>query len=104
MIKSFRGRILTDGGGESGIERIRLSTNNGLTGYRIIAFKIIAGDPTDVAHEAVYLLYTRPPPAVIDEINFANPTLLGCGVWSNSATGANYPEDVTIVFDNTVVN
>ena len=104
MRKTFRDRILTDCGGDSSIHKIRLSTNDGLTGYRVNSFQIIPADPTDTAYEVVYLLYTTKPAEVTDEINFANPALLACGLWSSSGTGASNPEDMTIIFDNTTIN
>ena len=49
MIKSFRGK-LADGGQDT----IRLGTNKGLTGYRIIKFQVIASETvTGGAQESV---------------------------------------------------
>ena len=40
MKKTFRGQLAEDD-----VEKIRLSTNNGLTGYRIVKFELLPADP-----------------------------------------------------------
>ena len=49
-IKSFRGMMNTDSGGDS-TGSIILHTNNGTTGYRITKLQIIPKDPTDTTNE-----------------------------------------------------
>ena len=50
MRKTFRGQMTT---GDTQI--IRLSTNNGLTGYRIVKFQILSRNPGDDDYENVFL-------------------------------------------------
>ena len=99
MKKSFRG-LLADGAQDT----IRLSTNNGLTGYKIHKFQIINNIPGTLDHENIVKLYTREQSAVDGTVNFEDPTLLGCAFRSGDATANNYPEDITVIFDNTTFN
>jgi len=101
-IKSFRGLMVTDSGGDS-TETILLHTNTGLTGYRITKFQIIPKDPTDTTNEAVLQIF-KVPTASTDEIDFSNSSLLGCAYWSNHLSGTIYPEDTVVIFDNTIFN
>jgi len=102
MIKSYRGLITTDAGGDS-TSIINLHTKDGKTGYKIVKLKIIPKDPTDTTNESVLQIFTVPT-ASTDEINFDNPTLLGCAYWSNHLSGTIYPEDTVVIFDNTIFN
>jgi len=99
MIKSFRG-LLADGGQDT----IRLSTNNGLTGYKIKKFDIINNVPGTLDHESVVKIYTREQTTIDGTVNFEDGGLLGVAFRSGDATSNNYPEDITVIFDNTVFN
>jgi len=103
MKKSFRGK-LKDGE----VETIRLSTNNGLIGYKIVKLQLIAEDPATDAHESVVQIFTtnndetgspRSASAVID---FTDPTLLAVGFYENAGGGTVSKLD--IIFDNMTVN
>jgi hypothetical protein len=101
-IKSFRGLMNTDSGGDS-TDTIVLHTNDGSTGYRITKLQIIPKDPTDTTTEAVFQIFTVPT-ASTDEIDFSNQTLLACAHYSNHLSGTLYPEDLIVVFDNAIFN
>jgi hypothetical protein len=101
-IKSFRGLMNTDSGGDS-TDTIVLHTNDGSTGYRITKLQIIPKDPTDTTTEAVFQIFTVPT-ASTDEIDFSNQTLLACAHYSNHLSGTLYPEDLVVIFDNAIFN
>jgi hypothetical protein len=99
MNKSFRG-LLKDGN----TERIRLSTKQGLIGYKVNKFQTIQQDPgTQTEH--VVKIFSVEPGTPTDTVEFTDPTLLAVaylhsGPAASSATVANE----IIIFDNVVVN
>ena len=101
MIKSFRG-LLAD----EEIERIKLSTNDGLTGYTIKKFEIISETPGIGDADHVVQLFSVPQTAASATVNFDNPTLMGVAFVRMDANNV----DITarygkhIVFDNVTVN
>ncbi len=97
MIKSFRGKLADDT-----VRRIRLSTHNGLIGYKINKFQVMPTD--DAAIEASVQVYSIEPGTVTNLITFEDPTLLGAIYFSMSNNSGPYPEDQTVVFDNTIIN
>jgi len=98
MIKSFRGLML-----DGTIKTIRLSTNNGLTGYKIKKFQLIPNQPGAQSTEAVVKIYTVPQTTADATITFDDPTLMGVGFFRSNASAA-FATDVVIVFDNVIVN
>ena len=98
-MKSFRG-LMTNGDQE----QINLSTNNGKTGYKIVKFKIILGNPSAESSEAVVKIFANKQTSITDKINFSDNDLLGAGFWTNEAAAHQNPEDVTIIFDNVIFN
>jgi len=100
MIKSFRG-LLADGEKDT----IRLSTNNGLTGYKIVKFTIISELPGTTSYESIVKLFTLDPAAVTQTIDFSDGSLLGVAYIENRNQddhGAN--EAVRVVNDNMIFN
>ena len=104
MNKSFRG-LVADGD----IQRIRLSTNNGLIGYRIVKLEAIPQNPfTANSENAVTVFSTqtnatgavRTPSIVLD---FSDPTLLAAAIVDNSDS-YNYSTDPLVIFDNVKFN
>jgi len=102
MIKTFRGLMNTDSGGDS-TDTIVLHTSDGSTGYQIKKLQIIPKDPTDVTTEAVFQIFSVPT-ASTDEIDFSNQELLGCAYWSNHLSGTIYTEDMIVIFDRMIFN
>ena len=99
MIKTFRGR-LTNGGKET----IRLSTNDGKTGYQIRKFQIISDTPGAASHELVSKIYSIDPTSAVDGVvNFTDPTLIAVATYQDdSGVGAGPNEHV--IWDNLTIN
>ena len=98
MIKTFRGR-LEDGG----LETIKLSTKQGLVGYKINKFDIISGDPMGAATESVVKIFTTPVTTAVASVDFTDPTLVGVATYSETDS-LNYPLTQSIIFDNKTFN
>ena len=98
-LKSFRGKLA-----HNNIETIRLSTNDGLTGYRIVKFQIMNNIPGTLDYENIVKVYTIEQAAVDGEVDFSDQTLLAAAFASGDATANNYPEDHTIIIDSEIFN
>ena len=103
MIKSFRG-LLADGEQET----IRLGTNDGLIGYRIVKFQIMSYLPTSGGHkEHVVQIWkvkqTSAPTVAPAPVDFDNGLLLGAA-WSLSSDSPAYASTQDILFDSEVFN
>ena len=97
MIKTFRG-LLVDGGQVT----IRLSTNKGEIGYRIVKFQLMGNQPGAANGEHTMKLYTRKPDAVDAIVDFSDQTLLAAS-WF--ATDKDYQRSTEIIiFDNVKFN
>ena len=96
-IKSFRGQLA-----DSEIERIRLSTNQGLIGYKIVKFQIMAQDPNEDLENSIKIFTVAQTSASV-AVNFNDPTLLAATmIWSN--TSQVYVHESNIIFDSMVFN
>ena len=98
MSKTFRGIIA-----DEGIEKIRLGTNNGLTGYRVVKFECIYQDPGGTNGEAVMKIFTVPQSTTTDKIDFSDPTLLAAAYIENRNNNDSFGGQ-TIIFDNVIFN
>jgi len=99
MIKSFRG-LLADGEQDT----IRLSTNDGLTGYKIHKLMIIPYAPFAAGGDQwnVVQIFKHAPATIDALIDFADQSLLGCAI---SAQTVGVPYGVThVVFDSEIFN
>lgn len=96
MIKSFRGQIADDT-----TTTIRLSTNNGLTGYRIVKFEAMPVNP-DTNVETTIAIFKQKVDRSTD-VDFNSPLLLASILYSTSASNLYNPMPV-IIFDNEVFN
>ena len=102
MNKTFKGKLA-----DQGQLRIRLSTNNGLTGYKIIKFLAFpAGSTSNFSYESFIQLFSTERDSVPGDgvPDFDDPTLLAAAYYTQSASGATNPEDLTVVFDTKVIN
>ena len=99
MNKTFRGRLSN---GDQ--ERVRLSTNNGLQGYRIVKFGLINKNIGDVDYSGVVKVYTKEQDSVDNDVDFTDPTLVAAGYLTTDATSTQFPEDLIIIFDSLVFN
>ena len=98
MIKSFRGRIDADTS-----TRIKLSTNNGLVGYRIKAIHVIGQQPSALDQESTFKIFTVPDKAVTSTIDFGDPTMLAVIFYETDDT-ATLSDNQNIIFDNVIFN
>ena len=97
MKKSFRGRL-----GDGDMDRIRLSTNDGLTGYRVHKFQLLPIDSNETVEMAIKVLMKQPS-SVTEDIDFRDPLLLAAGiVHANADRDWSYPD--AVVFDNIIFN
>ena len=89
---------------------VRLSTNNGMTGYRIVKFQVMPHAPGDNNdQELICMIWkmertgTQLADTTTTRPNFADPNLLGVSfVVNDISSHINYAE--TTVFDNEVFN
>ena len=98
MIKSFRGQ-LADGGQD----QLRLQTNKGKVGYRIVKFQVM-GQDSNTSYEAVCKIFKETQTSVTTTINFTDTTLLAAAIYQQNATGQTYPVDQVTIFDNEIFN
>jgi hypothetical protein len=99
-IKSFRGTIAN-----GGQDTIRLSTNNGLIGYKIVKFELMTNEPGNAQQELVAKIFKieqSSVPTASAKIDFSDSTLLAAGMFIQSTT--NYSHYQTTIFDNEVFN
>jgi hypothetical protein len=98
MIKTFRGLLQNDTS-----TRIRLGTNDGLTGYTIKKLELISENPGATPHnENVVKVFTTPH-AVTNKINFDDPTLIAAAFYTQDASRI-YNPSTTIIVDNVKFN
>jgi len=97
-VHSFRGLL-----GDGGQDEINLERQNVNLAYRITTFQVISQDPVSTAAKSVIKIYkeeqTLPTTSTID---FTETDLLGVGVWTTGADATVNPQDLTIIFDNTL--
>jgi|TARA_R110002096_G_scaffold31877_1_gene93074 hypothetical protein len=100
MNKTFRGQLKA-----LGQETIRLSTNNGLSGYRITRLQIIPIQPGAVDGEHIVQVYTKAhdDTSLYDNIDFRDPTLLGIAFYKTDVSEVNADTN-TVIFDNMTFN
>jgi len=102
MKKSFRG-LLKDGEQQ----KIRLSTNDGLTGYRIVKLQLMPELPGTADSEHVVQVFTTERTAAIPtaspSINFNDPTLVAAALTGNS-TNITQNISQSIIIDNMKFN
>ena len=96
MIKTFRGK-LADGAQDT----IRLNTRDGSVGYRIVKFQGLEAS-ANTNTESTLKIYSVKQTAIVDEIDFADNTLLAAMVIIGVTSGA--PEHQIVIFDREVFN
>jgi hypothetical protein len=98
MNKTFKGKAANNT-----ITRIRLSTNDGLTGYKIKKLQTIDTAPGANSCELVTQVFSIKPATASTTINFDDPTLLAIAYYSEHDSSA-YPGFVQIVIDEKIIN
>ena len=97
MNKSFKG-LMED----QTIERIRLSTPNGLMGYKISKLQVFPYSDNTI--EATLKVFTTKQTATSNSADFNDPTLIGAVYFSMDSNTASYPEDMTVIIDSKIFN
>ena len=95
---SFRGKIH-----DGVVERIKLSTLNGKTGYKITKFLVLGNDPADNSVEAVVKIYTKFQTTVTDTFDFTESDLIAA-IYNPTSNNINYDGRNIIIFDNAIFN
>ena len=98
MIKSFRGKVA-----DGEVHKINLSTNNGLTGYRMVKLFIVGEDPEAETEEFTVKVFTVEPSSATAAIDFNDPTLLAMAYLDQNSSSADQPPPL-IVFDQMKFN
>jgi len=98
MIKSFRG-LLAD----TGQDTIRLSTNQGQIGYRIVKFQIIGNLPQTQGYESVLKIYSNKQTSIDGAIDFSDQSLLGAIFLTGDHAPSQMFEQVVVV-DSAIFN
>jgi len=99
MIKTFRGQI-TDGGQDT----ILLHTNTGGTGYRILNFQVMLGDPgVGGGTESICQIWKVKQTAVSGLVDFSDQTLLAAAYYVEQ-DAASYAPGTVIVFEREIFN
>tara|TARA_Y100000401_G_scaffold108738_1_gene104271 strand:+ start:475 stop:903 length:429 start_codon:yes stop_codon:yes gene_type:complete len=96
-IKTYKGKMINDT-----MQRIKLRTKNGLTGYKIKKFQVMQTTDDDV--ESTIKIYSVKQTSNTNSIDFSDDTLLAAIYFTSSSSGQLYPEDQTIIFDNKIFN
>jgi len=102
MIKSFKAQM--DDGTQ---QTIRLSTNDGLTGYKIHKFRCMATKIGTASTEGIFRIWTREQTTLATaavDIDFNDSELLGVGICRSSTDLGATGSDDHIIFDNVTFN
>jgi len=100
---TFRGRLAI-----GTQDKLRLSTNNGKTGYKITKFEVIPQNPGDATAEAITKIFTTNQTGSIGStVDFTDSDLIAVSYYQsvpvhNSSAGQAVSKN--IIFDNAVIN
>tara|TARA_Y100000401_G_C8163735_1_gene145586 strand:+ start:103 stop:540 length:438 start_codon:yes stop_codon:yes gene_type:complete len=98
-VKTFKGLIKHDE-----VIQLRLSTKQGLVGYKIHKFELIPQDPSGNSGTNICKVFTVPQTTTSSTIEFDNPTLIAACVDPHNASAFQYDPNPTIIVDNVTVN
>ena len=97
-IKSFRGK-LPDGGQAT----IRLATNTGMTGYRIVKFQVMGITENEI-YESTAKIYKTDQTGLVDaNVDFSDNRLLAAILYGDTG-GSSIFSQQTVIFDNEIFN
>ena len=99
VVKSYRG-LLADGGQD----RIRLSTNNGKTGYRIIKLQVINELPGTTTCESVVKVYKIKQSTIDATVDFTDNNTLAATYYTDQDNPQYTGFIGPIIFDNEIFN
>jgi hypothetical protein len=97
-IKTFKGLMLDSS--PQNVERIRLATKDGLTGYRIKKFQILPENFGNAIDGNIKIWATEDSATASSTSDFSSPSLLGVACYYNGT----YETDSTVIFDNVTIN
>lgn len=98
-IKTFRGMLPIN------VEdKIHLSTNDGLTGYRITKFQIMSNTPGEGNHELVGKIRLTEDPNVGPTVDFNDSDVLAACYHTDLGNLGTAATSDTIIFDNEIFN
>jgi len=98
VIKSVRG-LLVDGGQD----KIRLTTTDGLMGYRIVKFQGIGPEPGETVMESTLKIYKIEQTTINNAINFTDSDLLAAAYITDNAS-RQLDVNSAVIFDNEIFN
>jgi len=106
MIKTFRGLLGTAVNFNADSLKIMLATNNGSTGYRIVALKLMPYDfgASTSEVEAIVKVYKVDPGTPTPTIDFSDNTLLAAAVMTADSNANTNGVSFATVFDNEIFN
>ena len=100
MIKTFRGK-LADGEQDT----IRLSSNNGLRGYKIMKFEVMTGDTVgSIENASLVALWKYEQDTVSGTVSFDDPNLLAAADYRQHDNEGYGITGTNIIFENEVFN
>lgn len=105
MIKTYRGQLPGNDAGSK--DSIPLHTTDGKIGYRVKKFQTIQKSPGAQHCEGLVILWKTDPTAAeiaTKTIDLQDNRILGMAFYSANSSANTYPEDMTIIFDNQIVN
>ena len=98
-IKTFRAKLA-----DEAQDTIRLSTTDGLTGYRIVKFETMVANPGVTSQQSVVKVFTVDPNATpTSTIDFDDPTLLAASMLQETATTDRF-DSQNVIFTGMVFN
>jgi len=97
MIKTFKGNLAPGDAME-----IRLSRNDGLTGYKIAKFQLMPTNPGGGNFEYVSQVFATPHDASAT-VDFNDPTILAVALW-HTANSYEVHFDKEAIFDDKIFN
>jgi hypothetical protein len=97
-IKSYKGKIT-----KGTIEKIHLSTNDGLTGYRIKQFSVLPSDIESGSNESAVKIFSTEQSSTNTIIDFSDSSLLAVAMFLRDQATVATTSDV-VIFDNETFN
>ena len=98
-IKSFRGQIA-----DGGIDTIRLHTNTGSIGYRIVKFMVMPVKAGSTEFESTVKVFKIVQTTATEDVDFQDNTLLAAGYTENRASSDYIGLPLITFFDNEIFN
>jgi hypothetical protein len=99
MNKTFRGLIA-----DNTIQRVRLSTNDGLTGYKINKLQILQQNPGNDTVECLIQVHTIKPTAASTAVNFDDPTLVAVAYYEDAGGSSGSGNPNIVINDSMIFN